>query len=64
MNKRRFQQQASDALTRVTGERYCHGHNAFTKGETKVYRGRHYCLPCTERLSATRKASTPKDKRR
>lgn len=63
MKKRRLQQQASDAATRVTGERYCHGHHGYTKGETKVYRGRHYCLPCSERLSAARKASTTKDVR-
>lgn len=62
MKRVRIEQAASEAATRLTGERYCHGHHGYTKTETKAYRGRHYCLPCSARLTAQRKANRAKDK--
>jgi hypothetical protein len=59
MTRNRDEQAAHAAAERLTGEKYCYGGH-YTKGETRVYRGRRYCTACSERLTAQRKANRPK----
>jgi hypothetical protein len=46
----------SDAVERLTGERYCHSSGHWTKAPTTVLRkGRRICDPCRARLDALSK---------
>lgn len=40
----------SDAVARLTGERYCHSSGHWTKAPTFLRRGRRICEPCKQRL--------------
>jgi hypothetical protein len=40
----------SDVVARITGERFCHSANHWTKAPTFLRRGRRICEPCKQRL--------------
>lgn len=61
MTNRRTEESSAKAAERITSEKYCYGGH-YTKCEAQAYRGRRYCLTCTERLTAQRMSNQAKDK--
>jgi hypothetical protein len=45
----------SEVVARITGERFCHSANHWTKAPTTLRKGRRICQPCQLRLSALQK---------
>ncbi len=50
----------SDAVARVTGERFCHSSGHWTKAPTVVRNGRRICDTCRERLDRISKKTKGK----
>jgi len=45
----------TDVVARVTGGRFCHSANHWTKAPTTLRKGRRICQSCQLRLSASKK---------